>query len=235
VITLEFGLTLSGEKVSEHILKRLEPTFILAVFSVMFGGGFGVFFALYSVYSKSKFIEIIFHTFSRFILSIPIFVIGVSCFLLFSIFISIFPPGGYERGNILFLVLPGFSLGSRVFARIYFFAFESSKIEESSTYIFHLRARGFGERKIVFKYIFYKIFPILLILLLIDLGSLLSGAMIVEEIFSFPGIGKSTYFAIKNMDANLLSALLFYSGLLFYTLNSLAKYLQSKISGAASS
>lgn len=62
-----------------------------------------------------------------------------------------------------------------------------------------------------------------------DFSSLLSGAMVVEEIFFYPGIGKSTYTAIKNMDENLLIALLLYSGTIFYLLNRVARYFQSKL------
>ena len=71
--------------------------------------------------------------------------------------------------------------------------------------------------------------PLIIILIILDLSSLLSGAMIVEEIFFFPGIGKSTFTAIKNMDENLLRALLIYSGIIFYCMTRFARFLQFKL------
>ena len=141
--------------------------------------------------------------------------------------LGLLPPGGYERGNILFLILPGTTLGMRTFARLFLYGNEIGYIELNSPFFKILKARGFSDQIIIFKYLLIKVAPLLIVLIILDLSSLLSGAMVVEEIFFFPGIGKSTFTAIKNMDANLLKALLIYSGIIFYILNRFARNLQS--------
>lgn len=229
IFFLEFGKTESGENVDSHLLKKLFPTLQLSIFSVFWGYILALFFSLTCVYIQSNFLETILLFLSKLILSTPIFVVSILLFLLFFLYLGILPPGGYEFGKISYLILPAIALGSRVFARIFYISLEEAKKETTSDYFFFLQTRGFSRVRIVFYYIFRKILPLVLIFILIDFSSLLSGSILVEEIFFFPGIGKSLYYAIKSLDENLLRALLFYSGIIFYVLTRLAKILQYKL------
>ena len=211
---LDFGKTLTGESVNSHILERLEPTFVLSFFAILVGSFFGILFFLLVIYFNNTYFESFFLFFSKLILSTPIFLFAILLFIIFFLELGLLPPGGYERGDISYLILPGLSLGIRTVARIFIFGTEESKAEINSPLIRILKTRGYSQHIIVFKYIFYKVLPLIIILIILDLSSLLSGAMIVEEIFFFPGIGKSTFTAIKNMDENLLRALLIYSGII---------------------
>ena len=229
LLTFDFGKTLTGESVNSHILERLEPTFFLAFFSVTLGSIIAIFTFLYCIYNNNPFIDSLFINLSNLILSTPIFLFAIFLFIFFFLELGLLPPGGYERWNLSYLVLPGVSLGVRTFSRIYLFGLEVGTRELNSPYIRILKTRGFSDFTIIYKYILYKILPLILILIVLDLSSLLSGAMIVEEIFFFPGIGKSTFTAIKNMDENLLRALLLYSGIIFYTLTRFARIIQQSI------
>lgn len=229
LLTFDFGKTLTGESVNSHIIERLEPTFFLAFFSVSLGSILAIFIFLFCIYYNNPFMSSLFINISNLILSTPIFLFAIFLFILFFLELGVLPPGGYERWNLSYLILPGISLGVRTFSRIYLFGFEEGTSELNSPYIRILKTRGFSDFTIIFKYIFYKILPLILILIVLDLSSLLSGAMIVEEIFFFPGIGKSTFTAIKNMDENLLRALLLYSGIIFYSLTRFARIIQNRI------
>ena len=226
---LDFGKTLTGESVNSHILERLEPTFVLSFFVILIGSFFGILFFLLVIYFNNYYFESFFLFFSKLILSTPIFLFAILLFIIFFLELGFLPPGGYERGDISYLILPGLSLGIRIVARIFIFGTEESKAEINSPLIRILKTRGYSQNIIVFKYIFYKVLPLIIILIILDLSSLLSGAMIVEEIYFFPGIGKSTFTAIKNMDENLLRALLIYSGIIFYCMTRFARFLQFKL------
>lgn len=230
-LSFDLGETQSGEKVSKHILDRFIPTLELALFAIFFGGSFSIFLSLYIVYQNSNVLEKTFLYISMGILSTPIFIVAILLFLLFFLYIPILPPGGYEWNNLSYLILPGISLGSRVFARFFIFAISEIKKEKESGFVHFLYARGLSKEKIFFKYILIKSIPLFSILLLLDLSSLLSGAMIVEEIFFFPGIGKSMYSGIKSMDDNLLRGLLLYTGFIFFLFTRVAKWIQKRISG----
>ncbi len=227
--TLNFGKTLTGENVNSHILSRLEPTFFLSLFAICIGSTTGIFIFLLVLYYDNSRLEGIILSFSKLILSTPIFLIAILLFIIFFLELGILPPGGYEKWDLSYLILPGLSLGIRTMARIFIFGNEEGKSELNSPLIKILRSRGYSQRIIIFKYIFLKIAPLILILIILDFSSLLSGAMIIEEIFFYPGIGKSTFTAIKNMDENLLKALLIYSGLIFYSMTRLARFFQFKI------
>ena len=230
LVSGDLGQTVQGEDVASHILDRFLPTLHLAVFAISVFSAAGMFLALLAVY-KGRAFYAFFHFVSNLILSTPVFIAAVLLLVVFFMYTGLLPPGGYEPGLLLYVLMPGTALGMRIFARIFLFASAEAGAEEESSYITILRSRGYSEKRIVFYHIFRKILPVMLIYILLDFSSLLSGAIVVEDIFFFPGIGKSMYSAIKNMDENLLRALLFYSGLVFYFFNRSAVYLQGYLMG----
>jgi len=229
LILLDFGKTESGENVDSHILKKVVPTLQLSILASIGGSILALFLALFCIYLQFDLLEMFILFLCKLILSTPIFVVSILLFLVFFLYLGVLPPGGYKANNVLYLILPATALGSRVFARIFYISLEEGKKETSSEYFFFLQTRGFSRSRIVFYYILRKILPLLLIFILIDFSSLLSGSILVEEIFFFPGIGKSLYYAVKSLDENLLRALLFYSGIIFYSLTRFAKLLQYKL------
>ncbi|TQE73141.1 ABC transporter permease [Leptospira noguchii] len=231
IIIFQSGKTTSGESVWKHIFSRVLPTLHLAIFSVGWGSFFAVALALIGSKKEEGILKNVFLFLSNWILSTPVFVVGVVLLLIFFVQLEWFPPGGYEPWNSTYVILPGIALGSRVWARIYQFALSLTEIELKSPYTKILRARGYSKNRILWNHILLKILPLLVVLILLDFSSLLSGAMIVEEIFFFPGIGKSMYYAIQTMDAELLSALLFYSGLTFYIFSRISIRFQESLTG----
>ncbi|TGK01140.1 ABC transporter permease [Leptospira langatensis] len=231
LLTFDLGKTESGDPVLSHLLSRFWPTLHLAGFAIFVGTVFSVGLALLSHLKPFSFLGGLFSFLSQLILSTPIFVVAVFLLILFFLVLGWLPPGGYEPGNTAYVILPGIALGSRVFARIYLFATKLADTEERSAYVNVLKARGYSEYRILFKHILIKISPVLLILVLLDLSSLLSGAIVVEEIFFFPGIGKSMYHAIRTMDSALLAALLFYSGTVFYILTRISERIRDRLLG----
>ncbi|TGL63603.1 ABC transporter permease subunit [Leptospira sarikeiensis] len=231
LLTFDLGETESGDPVISHIVSRFWPTLHLASFAVLTGTVFAVFLALMSLIPRFGFLGEIFAFLSQLILSTPIFVVSVLLLVLFFLILGWFPPGGYEAGNTAYVILPGFALGSRVFARLFLFASQLAGTEKKSAYVNVLKARGYSENRILFRHILLKVSPVLLILVLLDLSSLLSGAIVVEEIFFFPGIGKSMYHAIRTMDSSLLAALLFYSGMIFYILTRVSEKVRDRLLG----
>ncbi|XDD53664.1 ABC transporter permease subunit [Leptospira sp. WS4.C2] len=225
------GKTENGETVYSHIGTRFLSTFHLAIFSLLFGSFLAFGLSLAATYFRSGILYDIVSFSSNLILSTPIFIVAILLLIVFFYRLEWFPPGGYESGNTYYVVLPGITLGSRIYARMSLYLLPEIRKEADSKYVQLLQTRSYPWSHIVGKEIFLKVLPIALILLILDFGSLLSGAMVVEEIFFFPGIGKSLYFSIKSMDTKLLATLLMYSGILFYILNRIGFYLQRMFSG----
>ncbi|MCB1160762.1 MAG: ABC transporter permease, partial [Leptospiraceae bacterium] len=226
IFRFQLGNSQSGENILNHIGTRLVPTLQLALFSVLIGSFTGILAGITSLYFRSELFHSLLLSLAGFILSTPIFVVAILLLLLFFLYWELLPPGGYVAGDLSYLILPGLALGSRIFARLFFFTYAEGKKEEDTYYILFLKSRGFSRFTILYKHLLLKIFPVLLIFIFLDFSSLLSGAIIVEEIFLFPGIGKSLYYSIQSMDEALLRALLFYCGLIFYSFTRLSRFIQ---------
>lgn len=227
IFSKEGGRTESGESIYSHIIDRMIPTLQLALFAVLFGSLLAILLGM-EVF-RYPLLQSALDSFSKLILSTPVFIFAILLLILFFYRFEILPPGGYEPGNISYLILPGVSLGIRVYARLQIFLSQSIQEELKSPFFLLLKSRGLPERIVVYKNLFLKLFPTLFVLIVLDLGSLLSGAMVVEEIFFFPGIGRSLYYSIRAMDKELLQSLLVYSGLVFYSMNRFALLYQNRI------
>ncbi|MCZ8239165.1 MAG: ABC transporter permease subunit [Leptospiraceae bacterium] len=211
------GKTESGENVLSHLADRILPTLQISILAILFGVITSILFSMYfldspKLLSATDFI-------SKFILSTPIFIFSLFLLIFFFYKWEILPPGGYKFGSISYLILPSLSLGVRVYARLQLFLSSQARIELESPLFKLLETRGIPRNTILFKNLFPKLLPTFIVLVILDLGSLLSGAMVVEEIFFFPGIGRSLFYAIKSMDQVLLSILLVYSGSIIYLMN----------------
>lgn len=211
------GKTESGENVLSHLADRILPTLQISILAILFGIITSILFSMYfldspKLLSATDFI-------SKFILSTPIFIFSLFLLIFFFYKWEILPPGGYKFGSISYLILPSLSLGVRVYARLQLFLSSQARIELESPLFKLLETRGIPRNTILFKNLFPKLLPTFIVLVILDLGSLLSGAMVVEEIFFFPGIGRSLFYAIKSMDQVLLSILLVYSGSIIYLMN----------------
>lgn len=229
ILSFNFGKTNTGEKVIDNIKGRILPTLHLSLFAIIFGVLFGISSGLLCIYMDKNSLTNLFYLLCTIILSTPVFVMAVILLSIFFLQMGILPPGGYEYMDTKYILLPGTVLGLRIFARMFLFTYIEGQKEIQSEFILYLRSRGFGNFSIVYKFLFRKILPMLLAFILIDLSSLLSGAIVVEDIFFFPGIGKSTYHAIKSMDENLLTFILFYSGIIFYFFTRASRLIQEKL------
>jgi peptide/nickel transport system permease protein len=224
----EFGKTDSGEDVLTHILTKTSASLYIAIIATLFGSFLGIFFSLLYFFVP-KIISSLFSLSFKTILSTPIFIISILLFLFFFYYLGILPPGGFEKKQFVYLILPSLALGSRLGSRLYFFSLNEIQKEKTADYIFFYKANGATKTYIYFNLILKKILPFLLVFILLEFCSLLSGSLIVEEIFSFPGIGKSMYYAAKVLDQSLLQSILLFTGILFYIFTRTAKLIQKKI------
>jgi len=223
------GTTISGELVVPFLAERLIPTLALSTFALLFAILFGIFGAVLLASYQSNFSILIFRRFAELILATPIFIIGVMLLLVFFYQLEWLPPGGFS--SPLHLILPGITLGSRIAARLFLFTSKEIEKERNSEYVFVLESRGMSEKFIFWRAILPKLQPLLSVMVLLELAGLLSGAMVVEELFFYPGIGKALYYSIRSMDLNLLAVSICYSGCVFYFLMEMGRYWNNRILG----
>lgn len=149
--------------------------------------------------------------------AIPHFWLGPMLILLFSIQLGWLPVSGY--GTVAQLVLPAVTLGSGL-AAILTRMLRAGLIEElRSDYARTARAKGGDEKRIIFRHALRNaILPVVTILGL-QLGSLLTGAIITESIFAWPGIGRLLIQAIFSRDYPLVQGCILVFALIYAAVN----------------
>jgi peptide/nickel transport system permease protein len=134
--------------------------------------------------------------------SLPNFALGPMLILLFSIGLGLLPVSG--RDGFLNLILPALTLGSGLAATTTRMVRGSMLEEIRQDYVRTARAKGLGERAVLFRHALRNgLIPVITVLGL-QAGVLLAGAIITETIFSWPGLGRLTIQAINARDYPLI-------------------------------
>jgi peptide/nickel transport system permease protein len=159
--------------------------------------------------------------------SLPSFVMGPILILLFSITLGILPVSG--RDGWANLVLPAVSLGG-AFAAFTTRMVRGSMLEEiQQDYVRTARAKGLSERVVLFRHALRNgLVPILTVLGL-QMGAMMAGAIIIETIFSWPGLGRLTIQAIFARDYPLAQGCILSIALTYILINLITDILYSAV------
>ncbi|MES0489132.1 MAG: ABC transporter permease [Leptospirales bacterium] len=214
VATFNFGNTIRDQPVMPMVWQGFRHTFVLAFWAAIFALFYGLFMGISGrIYLKLKARAM---KLNYFLLSVPIFIVSLLLLWVFSLTFSVFPPGG-TAGHFWF-VLPALALGIKSGARLALFTDEFIDREAKKPYVLTARASGIPSWKI---YSFFVVKNMLLPLLsfwLLEFGSYLAGAAIVETIFSVPGIGSLLLRALMQYDLNLILGALVFIAVLIFTI-----------------
>jgi peptide/nickel transport system permease protein len=180
--------------------------------------------------------------FTLILYSIPTFVAGVFLIYIFSEKLGLFPSSGLksvvhsEMGftaqvsdYILHLILPVITLCLGGIAVYYRYLRDNLEDIYNKPYILNLRAAGVEEKKITLKHVIPNAVNPLITVAGIDLGLLLSGALITEVIFGLPGMGRLTVTAILTRDYPLVLGCTFTAGVFIIIANLAADIIKAKI------
>jgi peptide/nickel transport system permease protein len=138
------------------------------------------------------------------LLAIPVFFLGMLLQYIFAVKLKILPLSGLGGWNPAYLVLPAFTLATAQIVIVSTIVRTSLSEELNKPYILAARARGLSRRDAMLRHGVRNSAGPVATILAIDLGGLLGGAMITEIIFSWPGVGRMTYFAAQARDVPLV-------------------------------
>lgn len=208
---------MTNRPVAEELLARFPATLVLTITSLfvmlLISIPIGTLAAIY----KGKWIDHISRLFALVGTSIPSFWLGLLLIHIFSVQLNIFPSIG--KGTWAHLVLPSLTLGIAMSA-VYVRLLRSSLLEGfQKEYVKAARSRGISEKRIFFFHVFrYALIPIIT-LFGMSLGSLIGGTVIVEVLFSYPGIGKLVVDAIMRRDYPVIQGYVLFISLLVMIIN----------------
>ena len=232
VATLDLGYSFYyNQPVTTLILEKLSATLLLVIsaqiVSIFLGVALGVMAARKPNGMTSHFVTIL----SLVGYAAPVFWTGIMLIILFASILPIFPIGNMvdvsvEREGLAYmmdvlhhLVLPTLTLGS-IFVALYSRLARASMLDVlGSDYIRTAQAKGLSEFQVVFKHALRNaLLPVVTTAGLVFSG-ILSGAVLVETVFSWPGLGTLAVQAIVARDTPTILGLLFFSSLVVIVAN----------------
>ena len=201
------------DEIKSRIPATLELTLATLFFSILIGIPMGIFAAL----KKDTYIDKALLVVGMLGLSMPAFWLGPILIWVFALKFDIFPVS--ERGSIGHVILPALTLSSGIIAILLRMTRTSMLDVIKEDYIRVARAKGVHFFKIYFFHaLINAIFPLLTIIGLL-LGALLTGTVIIETIFDWPGIGTLIFEAIQQRDYPVVQGCVLIISLTYVTVN----------------
>ena len=150
-------------------------------------------------------------------ISAPVFWVGLLLILIIGVNLKWLPPIGY--GGFEYLILPAITLGTRSAAFLARITRATMLDVLQQDYIRTARAKGLPEWKVVLKHAFPNTLIPIITIIGVDFGSYLSGAVLTESIFGWPGIGRFALDAILKRDFPVIQGTVLFAAMMFILAN----------------
>jgi ABC-type dipeptide/oligopeptide/nickel transport system permease component len=218
ILRLDFGQSMiSGQPVSALILERFPLTLTLALLGILISIVIAIPLGIVSAVRRWSAWDYGGMVFSQVGMAVPSFWLGILLLLVFSVKIPLFPLFG--SGSLSHLVLPSISLG---FARaaILLRLTRAAMVEElSKEYVVTARAKGLTERMVHYKHALKNALLPVVTVAGIQLGYMLGGAIIIEQVFSLPGLGRLFLSGVYQRDFPLIQGGVVFVAFVFSFIN----------------
>jgi ABC-type dipeptide/oligopeptide/nickel transport system permease component len=165
--------------------------------------------------------------FSMLGLAIPSFWLGLMLVLIMAVGLRLLPVDGY--GGFSHLILPAITLSLQSIARLSRLVASGMAGALQADYIRTARAKGLRETRIVWVHALRNVLVPVVTMAGLELGDLLSSAVVVEVVFAWPGIGRLAVTALGERDFPLLQGTVFIAGMGFVVINACADALCARI------
>ncbi|HVT43083.1 MAG TPA: nickel ABC transporter permease [Thermoanaerobaculia bacterium] len=208
----------TGERVSTEIFQRYPATIELAlggmVIAILVAFPLGILSAIY----RSSWIDNVARFFALIGVSMPSFWFGPLVIIAFSIHLGWFPVSGRDEG-IRSLVLPALTLGLALAAILTRMIRVTLAEELTQLYVTTALAKGVSRWKAIFGHALKNAMIPVITILGLQFGSLLTGAIITEQIFSWPGLGRLLIDSISRRDYPQVQASIMVIALTYIAIN----------------
>jgi len=222
----DLGVSIYDKRpISQSIRERFPVTLTLTtlamIISLLLALPSGV---LAAVYNNTR-IDYLFMLVTIFGVSIPGFWLGLMGLLLFSLHLGWFPAVGFVSieedffQGLRYMILPSITLGLYMAAVVARMARSSMLEVIRLEYVTHARAKGLTEWKVIAKHALKNAFGPTLTTIGIQYGMLLGGAVVIETVFSLPGLGKYLMVAIFGRDYPVVQGCILFMSITYMLIN----------------
>jgi ABC-type dipeptide/oligopeptide/nickel transport system permease component len=226
VVSGDFGESIvTKEPVLKLILEKLPATLLLAVASILVSVFIAIFAGTIAAVNKGTWTDMGILILALAGISVPVFWIGILAVLIFAVAWPIFPAIGYVSplvdplAAIRHLTLPAVCMGAALAGAIARMT-RSEMIEQlGKDYIVTARAKGLSPREVTYRHALRNSLITVVTFTGLEFGTLLGGAIIVETIFAWPGLGRTVIQAIFSRDYPMVQGIVLFLAFFFVFVN----------------
>lgn len=216
------------QPVLELIQEKLPVTLELAAIAMLIALVIGIPAGIVSAVGKDTVWDYAANVIALWGLSTPNFWLGILMILLFSVSLGWLPASGYVspfedlKANLSAMIMPAFVLGNAIAAVLMRHTRSAMLQVLNADYVRTARAKGLDERTVVIKHALRNALTPIITLGALEFGTLLSGAVLTEQVFSIPGFGKLIVDAVFNRDYAVVQGVVLVTATIYITLNLIA-------------
>jgi len=226
VLRGDLGESMRMQKpVTALIAEKLPVTIQLASMAIVIALAIGIPAGIVSAVYKGTAWDYAANAVALWGLSTPNFWLGIMLILLFSVSLGWLPASGYVspfedlRANLASLIMPAFVLGNAIAAVLMRHTRSAMLQVLSSDYVRTARAKGLDERVVVLHHALRNALVPIITLGALEFGTLLSGAVLTEQVFTIPGFGKLIVDAVFNRDYAVVQGVVLFTATAYIALN----------------
>jgi len=229
VLTGDLGESVRIQKpVLDLIVEKLPVTLELAILAIVIALTIGITAGIISAVAKDTVWDYAANVFALWGLSTPNFWLGIMMILLFSVTLGWLPASGYVspfddlKTNLASMIMPAFVLGNAIAAVLMRHTRSAMLQVLNADYVRTARAKGLDERVVVLKHALRNALTPVITLGALEFGTLLSGAVLTEQVFTIPGFGKLIVDAVFNRDYAVVQGVVLCTATAYIALNLIA-------------
>lgn len=210
----DFGTSIvSGEPAIVQVLDRWPATLEIAIAGIIITLALALPIGVYAAANRGSWLDTCARAFAILGQAVPAFWVGLIFILVFGVHLGWLPAGG--RGTVWHVILPAITTGWFAVAGIMRLTRSSMLEVLGSEYVKLARAKGLPSRTVIWKHAFRNAtIPVITFTALVVLAQFLTGSIVAETVFSYPGVGSLVIDAVRKRDfPQLQAAVLFLSAL----------------------
>lgn len=229
VVQGDLGQSIRNQQpITELIAQKLPVTAELALLAFLIALAIGIPAGIVSAIGRGSAWDYAANVLALWGLSTPNFWLGILMILLFSVQLGWLPASGYVSpfddlgANLAAMIMPAFVLGNAIAAVLMRHTRSAMLQVLSADYVRTARAKGLSERTVVLKHALRNALTPIITLGALELGTLLSGAVLTEQVFTIPGFGKLIVDSVFNRDYAVVQGVVLVTATTYIVLNLLA-------------
>jgi peptide/nickel transport system permease protein len=208
---------ITNRPIQRDIRERFPKTLQLAGAAMLLAASIGITLGILSAWRPGGLIDRIGLGVAYLGVSFPVFWVGLLLILLFAVTLRWLPPSGF--GGWKYLILPAVALGMRSIAFLARMTRSAMLDALGSDFIRTARAKGLSERGVITRHALRNALIPIITVLGLDFGSYLTGSILTETIFSWPGLGRYVVNAISRRDLPAIQGSVLFLSAVFVLVN----------------